>query len=308
MPGEIHEIPARARACLEASRGLRLPTGVPYIGMGSSHFATLVLRYAGADIHPEAASEYFHSRSGGSPGGEAVLLSQSGRSSETLWCRELFDCYTAITNDPDSPLAAASNCRACVELRAGKESGSATKSYYNTLLALYAGLGFGGVGGAIAAIAGRMDGFEETGRELAGRLHRHLQTGRSTGLAVIGAGPNYGTALQGALILSECSKRLFTGLSVGQYDHGPKETARDSFVIALQAKGADSERTQKLLERIEAFGATTHLLDEQDLDGPLSPLALILPLNLAAVYLADKLGIEETFSVGGKVTEGHEAP
>jgi glucosamine--fructose-6-phosphate aminotransferase (isomerizing) len=190
----------------------------------------------------------------------------------------------------------------CIPLLAGEESGSATKTYLNTLITLYAGLGFDGLELAIECIADRMEAFEETGRQLAERLHQHLSTGCCKGLTVVGSGPNWGTALQAALILSECSKFVFTGMSLSQYDHGPKETAHESFVIALLADGPARARTKGLLDKVESFGALTYILEEKRLAEALSPLALIIPLNFAAAYLARALGETIPFQIGGKVT------
>lgn len=60
MIGEIREIPEKARLCYKNNRSIRLPMHVPYIGMGSSYYAPLALKYLGCNIIPEIASEYYH--------------------------------------------------------------------------------------------------------------------------------------------------------------------------------------------------------------------------------------------------------
>ena len=60
MLHEIEQIPDAAAACYEKTRDVRLPTAVPYLGMGSSYFAPLALKFQGVDVQPEPASEYFH--------------------------------------------------------------------------------------------------------------------------------------------------------------------------------------------------------------------------------------------------------
>lgn len=58
---EIDEAPACAQACLDETILYSLPPRARYIGMGSSYFATLVARAAGACyIKPENAWEYYN--------------------------------------------------------------------------------------------------------------------------------------------------------------------------------------------------------------------------------------------------------
>ena len=117
---EILEIPARAREVLN-SPVEPLPLHVPYLGMGSSYFAPLAFKYMGLPIHPELASEYVYYLAKGQRAPMAVLLSQSGQSSEVLWCRELFDQYVAVSNNPASDLCTAPNVARVLPIGAGLE-------------------------------------------------------------------------------------------------------------------------------------------------------------------------------------------
>ena len=62
--------------------------------MGSSLFAALAFKYMGFDIYPEMASEFYNYLQKGKKYPNGVLLSQSGRSTEVLWCAELFEIYS----------------------------------------------------------------------------------------------------------------------------------------------------------------------------------------------------------------------
>ena len=93
MIDEIKEIPEKARKVYKSTQKLKLPTGVPYLGMGSSYYAMLSIYYQGVNIRPEASSTFYNYLSKHVTSKSAVLISQSGKSSETLWCRELFDEY-----------------------------------------------------------------------------------------------------------------------------------------------------------------------------------------------------------------------
>ncbi len=90
---------------------------------------------------------------------------------------------------------------------------------------------------------------------------------------------------------------------MAQYDHGPKETAANSIVIQIQAKGESYERAQKLSGMLINAGAHVFVTEEPDIEENFSILHNMVPFNYMAYYLAEKLNIKETFFVGGKVTE-----
>jgi glutamine---fructose-6-phosphate transaminase (isomerizing) len=302
MRNEVREIPEKATAFLEQRQKVKLPEAVPYLGMGSSYFAPMAFKYMGVDIAPEIASEYHHTRQGSKRMPHAVILSQSGRSSEALWCTELFESYTAITNDPGSRLARAANVYCHIDILAGDEAYSSSKTYINTLLALF--LGFGtDTRKTVESLGKRMAVYEEKGKEMAREVFEKIGRGPVSGMYITGSGPNIATAMEAALILSESTKRCFTGLPMAQYDHGPKETAAGSIVIQVMAKGPAYERTLKLNETIARAGAKVITVEEPGIAENFSILPNIIPFNFMACYLAGHLGIGETFVVGGKVTE-----
>jgi len=302
MIEEIREIPERAQKIYTSTEKVFLPTGVPYLGMGSSYFATLALYYQGIDIRPETSSTYFNYLSKKHKADLAVLISQSGRSSETLWCRELFKEYIAITNDAKSKLASAQNVKRLVELKAGLETHSSTKTYINTLIALFRGHKVN-VWPAIEKLKARMEEYEAWGKEAADKIYKILNSGKYKGIYVIGNGPNIATAYQAALMLSESTKYPVVGMSVSQYDHGPKETANGSVVIVIRSNGPSYHRTNTLFKIVANAGAKVLYVEESDLPEYLSTITTIMPLNFMAQYLADKLKVENTFEVGEKVTE-----
>ena len=298
---EILEIPARATDVLN-SPAEPLPLHVPYLGMGSSYFASLAFKYMGIPIYPELASEYFYYLANGKKAPLAVILSQSGRSSEALWCRALFEQYVAVSNDTDSPLCTASNVARVIPILAGEEQYSSSKTYVNTLIALFNGFGFSPAQ-SVERIAQNMNRYREQGERLANEVVAVLSQHKIHGMYVTGSGPNIATAYEAALILSESTKLNFHGLPMAQYDHGPKETARDSLVIQVLAKGEAYERTQRLSDVVAKAGAHVFTVEEPEVAENYSVLHTIIPFNFMAYYLALKLNIAETFVVGGKVTE-----
>jgi glutamine---fructose-6-phosphate transaminase (isomerizing) len=299
---EIHEIAEKAEICYDNTKNLVLPFRVPYLGMGSSYYAALTLKYHGFQVQPDIASEYYNYLVPNKKLPLGVLISQSGRSSETLWCRELFDRYIAITNYADSPLATSKNIEKTILLNAGPEEGSSTKTYINTLIALYNGCGMD-TRPAINMLKSNMHNYEAWGRDTADRLFNLLQQKNIRGFYIIANGPNIPTAYHSSIILSESTKLPFQAMAISQYDHGPKETADGSFVIAIHTNGPSNDRTNKLIQKISDAGAETVILDQLNLQEKFSPITSTVALSYFMHFLSEKLGIEKTFVVGNKVTE-----
>ncbi len=299
---EINEIPLRASEFLEHSPDYKLPLRVPYLGMGSSYFAPLAFKYMGIDIYPEFASEYYNyiqrdrkKRKAG------VIISQSGQSSEALWCSELFSRYIAVTNDAGSSLAQNPNASKVISLFAGIEQYSSSKTYINTLLALFRGFGFNDQDAAVL-LSDKIRDYDNLGRKMASGIFNEITRKKVHGIYIIGNGPNVATAYEAALIMSENTKLCFTGMPLAQYDHGAKETAADSIVIQILAKGKSRDRAEKLSRTISRSGAMVMTVEEADADENFSILYNIIPFNFMAVYLAGMLNVPETFAVGGKIT------
>jgi len=302
MLSEIKDIPKKAKEFLANTPDFKLPTGVPYLGMGSSYFAPLAFKYMGVNIFPELASEFFNYLHKGNKSTNGVLLSQSGRSTEVLWAAELFEGFTAITNKMDSPLTQFSGAATIIDLFAGEEKYSSSKTYVNTLLALFKGFGLD-ASHAVNILSTNEDKYEQQGKEIANAIFSLIQQQKLNGLYITGSGPNIATALQAALIMSESTKLNFNGLAMPQYDHGPKETAKNSVVINIVAKGKSYERTLKLTDAIQNAGATVYNIEEPAVSENESVINNIVPFNYMAYYLSELLEIKDTFIVGGKVTE-----
>ena len=301
MKNEIWEISYRADLCYNKNKGIILPENVPYLGMGSSHISTNVFRYLGIDLYPEVAADYYNYLLKYKKTNNGVLISQSGQSSETLWCADHFKSFTAIVNNTDSPLG---NCRKCskqIYLHAGKEDLIPTKTYINTLLVLYLGFGFN-PGKVIHVIKKEMSFFEQIGVEMAEMLYNRIWWKRKKGIYIIGSGPNIATANHAALILSKVSKVPVMSMSVSQYDHGHKETAKNCCVIAINHEGPDFQRTKNILKTIKNAGGKVFELNRPMVETVFSPLTFSIPFCFAAYYLSEKLKNYNPYIVGDKVT------
>ena len=303
MEKEIYDIPIQARLCYEKNKGLILPEKVPYIGMGSSYFAAVTLRYLGIRIFPELAGDYFHYLRTIKQFESAVLISQSGRTTDVINCSTCFKEFTAIVNDVESPLANQSNLKLAVPLYAGNEDFSSTKTYINTLVVLYLGHGFN-VKNALDSMEHRFPEFQLTGESVGEALLKSIQKKSIKCINILGNGPNVGTAYQAALMLSESTKFPFIGMSLTQYEHGYKETAEDAVVIVVNpSKGILFDRTQKLMDVLRNSGAKVFEINDSELEEIYSPFSSILPFFFMASFLASQLGIEGPFRVGNKITE-----
>lgn len=280
---------------------MELPQKVPYLGMGSSYFAALAPYYYGVDINPFSASEYFDYLSKKTIRDLGVLISQSGRTSEVLWCRELFKRFYAITNEIKSPLCVSTKLDRVIPLLADKEEHSSSKTYTNTLITLYNGFGID-TWPAVKALKANMKQYEQWAVQKAEQIYDMIYNNAYKGAYIIGDGPNIATAYQASLYLSETTKYPFIGMSVAQYDHGPKETAQGSVVIVLSTDKSN-KRSDRLFKIVNNAGATVFHYNEEHVDGALSPITSIIPLNFLGYKLAKLLQIEKTFTVGEKVTE-----
>jgi glutamine---fructose-6-phosphate transaminase (isomerizing) len=301
MMEEIEGIPEAARVCLKKNRDIKLPENVPYLGMGASYYAAVTLCDIGKHIQPYVASTYYgYVERKKKPLG--VLISQSGESSEVLWNLDRFEEVIAITNNPESQLAKAANCRQVIEVHAGKEEFMSTKTYFNTLVVLYLGLGINPEE-AIKMVESKFLAYKKEAKDLALEIAEYMKSRKIKGLFVLGSGPNAATAQEGALTLSESTKFAWNGLPVAQYDHGPKETAKDSVVLFLQSNGRDKERIVSLKKFLEDnSNALVREIAAKDVQEDFSPFLHIVQLNLLMAFLGEALGEQEDF-LGEKVTK-----
>lgn len=299
---EITQIPACARECFEKNKKIKLPHSVPYLGMGASYYACLTLYYCQTHIEPNIASEYFHYFSSDEKK-FGVLISQSGESSEVLWNIEKFKKIIAITNTPGSTLAKSPKIKDTILLHAGVEKFStATKTYVNALITMYLGLGLD-CAEAIKRLEKNFQDFDEQARENAKNVQTYLLKIKHNGLYIIGSGPNIGTAMEGALALSETTKLSWSGLPLGMFDHGPKEALNNSVVIFLRTKGKDEKR-QEYLEKLfrKKSNACVMSISDKALPEVVTPITLVTQTFLFLNHLSDLLNVSQEKWIGGKVT------
>jgi len=336
MLSEIHQQPnATAGTLVDAFRQARhivreldasKLSMVYFTGSGTSYHACLGANYALSTLTrissttlpaSEFASWISQTRR---PGTALVAISQSGESVDVLAAVKSANSAgirtIAVTNSARSSLTDQTDFQFVA--RAGKEKAvTATKSFTATLAAAYTFVLE--VAKAIAPGAG-----------ITGRLERNLRTAPKQmqltislsenyvkALAakfadkqlyfILGSGPNFPTALEGALKLKESSNLYAEGFASREFLHGPMQLVDSRTPIFLLQGPEESEQIGQLAKSFVKFGSATvvikrktahtkaHGSDTVDvapgIEEIFSPLAYVIPLQLYAFYAALKRGL-----------------
>jgi glucosamine--fructose-6-phosphate aminotransferase (isomerizing) len=291
---EINEIAGWASLCYERNKGLILPEKVPYVGMGSSYYATLVLRYLSTKIYPELASEYFNYLENVKQFEKAVLISQSGESPETLWCANRFEKFVCIVNNPDSALGNHPGADVRVNLFAGNEKYTSSRSFINTLVTFYLGHGLD-PRPAIHQMGKNQSDYRSLGNRWGKEIYSLLKKRKYKGFYILGAGPNAGAAMQASLVLTQSTGCPFHAMPMAQYDHGMKEAAQKSVVFFIKPSGMRDDRTETLIRSVKEAGGVCFSFNEPGVSEQLSPLVSTIPFLYMAAWLRRKMKIKELF-------------
>ena len=244
-------------------------------------------------------------------GALVIGISQSGRSPDIVSVLESGKkqgCPTlAITNDPQSPLALASDF--IIPLHAGEEKAvAATKTYSSSLVTL-----------AMLSCAFNKDQVGFTALEqmpvtmakvfdtIIPSIFRTERYRYMDHCSVIGRGYNYSTAFEIALKIKELTRVIAEPYSSADFRHGPIATAQKgspvlmiapSGVIYKDIRDLAQNLKQKMVEMIiisdnpELLSlAEFPLLIPENIPEWLSPLAAVLPGQLFAMYLASVKGL-----------------
>ncbi|MEV3989205.1 SIS domain-containing protein [Streptomyces sp. NPDC049837] len=254
-----------------------------------------------------------------------ITVSQSGGSPDlvasTQAAREAGAVTLAVTNNPDSPLAAVSEHH--IDILAGPEKAlPATKTYTASLLALYLFVeGLRGDGGAATAravpgLAAQVLDRRPEVRALAGR-YRFAER-----MVITSRGYGYPTAKEAALKLMETSYIPALAYSGADLLHGPLAMVDNiSPVIAVVPDGKGGAALQPVLDRLRGRGADLvvigprpqvaaasagFVLPTEGLPEELQPILEILPLQLLAYEVTIARGQDpDAPRALAKVTETH---
>jgi glucosamine--fructose-6-phosphate aminotransferase (isomerizing) len=253
-----------------------------------------------------------------------ITVSQSGGSPDlvasTRAAREAGAITLAVTNSPDSPLAAVSEFH--IDVLAGAEKAlPATKTYTATLLALYLFVeGLAGEEGAAAKrlpeLAERILARQDEVRALAAR-YRFAER-----MVITSRGYGYPTAKEAALKLMETSYIPALSYSGADLLHGPLAMVDNiSPVIAVVPDGRGGEVLRPVLDRLRGRGADLVVIGPADevatasagfvlptegVAEEVQPILEILPLQLLAYEVTIARGQDpDAPRALAKVTETH---
>ncbi|MEU4495036.1 SIS domain-containing protein [Streptomyces sp. NPDC023998] len=253
-----------------------------------------------------------------------ISVSQSGGSPDlvasTKAARDAGAVTVAVTNNPDSPLAAVSEFH--IDILAGPERAlPATKTYTASLLALYLlveGLrgGDGAAAKALPDLASQVLSRQDEVRHLASR-YRFAER-----MVITSRGYGYPTAKEAALKLMETSYIPALSYSGADLLHGPLAMVDNiSPVIAVVTDGKGGEALQPVLDRLRGRGADLvvvgprpqveaasagFVLPTEGVPEELQPVLEILPLQRLAYEVTIARGQDpDAPRALAKVTETH---
>lgn len=234
-----------------------------------------------------------------------IGLSHRGRSVETVLAHQKLPSAKrlAITNDPQSPLAQASDYH--LTLANGSDATPSSTGYTATLLAL--GMG-------IAAMHGEADSFSdipELTRQMLARAGEKMQRlgtlfAQRRAIDCVGAGAALGTADGASLLIREAARIPAAAYDTRHYLHGPLEAMDGTTGVVIFGNGREIE----LAHQVEAIGCPVLLVTTEagiaD-QGKLTVITVprresviaqgildILSAQLLAAELSDAAGLTDT--------------
>jgi glucosamine--fructose-6-phosphate aminotransferase (isomerizing) len=302
-------------ALLDAGRLLRGARRIVVTGIGASLHAAIPLQYElagkGFDCSIVESGELLHYQGRVCAGAVVVVVSRSGESVEVVKLLEqlkgVAERTIGVTNEASSALARLVDVAVIVGSLADEMV--AVQSYTGTVAALL----------LLAGVV--CEEFEMRGEELAGALpgisalvaEQVEQASEwdvffrvGAPIYLLGRGPSYASALEGALLFSETAKEPAVGLAAGSFRHGPVEIVDAGFrAIVFAPLGRTREINLGLARDLVRFGAMVRVVGPLGEDGrglpfveaPLvsewvAPLVEIVPVQVAALRLAAVKGLE----------------
>ena len=301
-------------ALTESARLLQNAKKIVVTGIGASLHAAFPLHYElaahGLDSVIVESGELLHYQQRLCSGAVVVVVSRSGESVEIVKLlsrvKEISQHTIGVTNEPESTLA--KGARVALTVGSLPDEMVAIQSYTGTVAALML---------LAAAVTGDLD---KTHAEMTALLPRvtsliaanldHIEdwddffkTGSP--IYLLGRGPSYASALEGALLFSETAKEPSVGIASGSFRHGPVEIVDANFrAIVFAPQGKTRDLNLGLAEDLMKFGAKVRVvgpvgqfgsgepalpfIDVPEVSEKLSPLIDIIPVQLAALRLAHR--------------------
>jgi len=300
-------------ALLEAAALLRSRPRVVITGIGASQYASIPLENAlctrGADATVIETGELLHYRAQAARGAVVVMVSRSGESVETVKLLEALKGTSSIigvSNEPASLLAKDADVN--LQIGSPADEAVAVRTYVGTVLALYllASAAWDALESARDEVEDLLPALAKltaSNLERRGDWDAFLQGGRPVYL--LARGPSYGSALEGALLFNEVAKTPAVAMPAATFRHGPVEVVDATFRgLVFAPTGRTRDLNVALAENLARFGGRITAVGPRPSETPscewsetpafpemLAPLAEIVPVQCAAVRLAEMKGI-----------------
>lgn len=309
QPDVLRRLVATRARVQERLRGL-VPDdlrGVTLVARGSSDNAAIFGRYLielAAGVPVSLAAPSLHTIYDSTPrlqGHLVVAVSQSGSTPEIVTvlqrCRAAGAVTVAITNQPDSALAAAAH--ATVPLAAGEERAVPATKTFSAQVAAFAMIGEA-LGDAPFAdqdwdrLPGAMQHALDDRQAAVAQAARLL---KASSLLMVARGLLYPVALEAALKCKESALVQAEGFSVADLRHGPiAVVGQTTAVIAFAAHGPGAQDVELLAREAAQLGATvvrvgTAAAADLTLRMPLPEALQALPAAVRAQQLALELAL-----------------
>ena len=299
---------------------------VYFTGSGTSYHACLAANYALSTLTSIAstslpASEFSSWVKDSERVGTAVVaISQSGESVDVLAAvrsASAAGMHTiGVTNSPGSTLTKQTDSYL---LSAGGEEKAvtATKSFTGTLAVAYALVLE--IANAVVSDSPGLRGLREGLSRAPDQIQRTITLTEdnvkslSSKLAekqlcfILGSGPNFPSALEGALKLKESCNIFAEGFATREFLHGPMQLVDWRTPVFLLQGTGESDQLAQLAKSFLKFGAPTVMIKRESKDTPpsgvdtvdvaadvediFSPLVYVVPLQLYSFYTALARGL-----------------
>jgi glucosamine--fructose-6-phosphate aminotransferase (isomerizing) len=251
-----------------------------------------------------------------------MAISQSGESTDVLQATDAASrrgiSLLAVTNTLGSTLAKKADYH--IFPRSGRELAiPATKTYVTQLLSIFMfsvdlaseKRGDDSFAEAREGLYRAPGALDETLRSLKTQIREAAERFKDKqAVFLLGSGPNYATALEGALKLKETCIVFAEGFATREFFHGPMRLADERTLMFILASADEAEEAVRLGNSLRGFGASVIYISERSgeaerlvensdetflvpsgLQRVFSPILYVLPLQLFSYYMCLAKGL-----------------
>jgi len=294
-------------AIAQAAQLLRSGKRVVITGMGASLFASIPLEYIlcsqGINAVAIEAGELLHYRLDGFRDAVTIVVSRSGESIEIARMIEALKGRTPIIGISNEPLSTlARNADISISIGSLDDEMVAIQTYTGTLLTQYL------LANAVAdtttlaseSVRETLPAFEQLVQRSVGEMSGWDDfLGVGSPVFLLARGPSCASAYEGALLFNEVAKTAAVGMAAGSFRHGPVEVVDPSFVgLVFAPQGKTRELNLALANDLARFGGRIRVIGPSggsyelpDIAETLAPMFEIVPVQVAALRMAELKGI-----------------